>query len=135
MQWMWRLLISALLCVPAIFMLVAGAWNDRRVVPSEPRYGFESQLYPSRSAPLTISLPKVEAGTVVAGPGQPEAAQDVPAPVRTPQPGPQHTHSQHAKVGLWYAASPKQEAPTFLHWRLTTRPGVWLPGPNQDSGG
>jgi hypothetical protein len=34
-QWMWRLLFSALLCLPAIFMLVAGTWNERPGVSSE----------------------------------------------------------------------------------------------------
>jgi len=132
---MWRLLISALLCVPAIFMLVAGAWNDRRAVKSEPRYGSDSQLYSSTTAPLTISLPKAEPALVVTSPDQSEMALNVPDPVSTPPSGPQRSHSQHPKLGLWYAAAPKQEAPGFLHWRLTSRPGVWVPGPNQDGGG
>jgi hypothetical protein len=134
-QWMWRLLISALLCVPAIFMLVAGAWNDRRVIPSEPRYGSDAQLFSSTSAPLTITLPKAEAGLVGVGPDQSEMALNVAAPVDPPPSEPQRTHSQHPKLGLWYAATPKQETPAFLHWRLTNRPGVWVPGPNQDGGG
>jgi hypothetical protein len=135
LQWTWRLLISALLCMPAILMLAAGAWNDRPVASSEPRYGFDPQLYSSISAPLTISLPKPEAGPVMAGAGQSEMALNVPAPANPPLPGPQRNYGQHPKVELWYAAAPKQEVPTFLHWPRTTRPGVWVPGPNQDGGG
>ena len=134
MQWMWRLLLSALLCVPAIFMLLVGARNDRPVVP-EPRYSLDPQLYSSTSVAPTISLPKAEAAPVEAGAGQSEMALNTPAPANPPQPGPQRGRSQRPKVELWYAAIPKQEAPTLLHWRLTTRPGVWVPGANQDSGG
>jgi len=134
-QWMWRLLFSALLCMPAIFMLVAGTWNERPGVSSEPRYGSGSQLYASTSGSLTISLPKAHVGPVWAGLDQSEIALNPPAPVSTPPPGPQKSRSQHRKAELWYAASPKQEAPTLLHWRLTSRPSAWIPGPNQDSGG
>ena len=134
-QWMWRLLFSALLCVPAIFMLVVGAWNDRPIASPEPRYGSDSQLYSSTGAAPAISLSKEEAGPVVAGAGQSETALNIPAPVNPPTPGPQRSRGQRPKVELWYATTPKQEAPTFLHWRLTTRPGVWIPGANQDSGG
>jgi hypothetical protein len=133
-QWMGRLLFSAVLCVPAIFMLIAGAWDDRPNV-SPGRYDSAYQLHSAANTPLTISLPRSEADPIVAVPDQPKMALDVPASANTPPLRPQRTHSQHPKVELWYAATPKQEAPTFLHWRMTTRPGVWIPGPNQDSGG
>ena len=135
MQWMWRLLFSALLCVPAIFMLLVGAWNDRPVVSPEPRYSANPQLHASTGTGLTISLPRAEADPMVPSAGDPEMALAVPAPVNQPPPKPQRSHSQLPKVELWYAAVPKQEAPTARHWRFTTRPGVWVPGPNQDSGG
>jgi hypothetical protein len=134
-QWMWRLLFSALLCLPAIFMLVAGTWNERPGVSSEPRYGSGAQLYSSMSASLTISLPKAQVGPVLAGLDQSQVALNLPAPVSTPPPGPQRSGRPHRKVEVWYSASPKQEAQTLLHWRLTSRPSAWIPGPNQDSGG
>jgi hypothetical protein len=92
-------------------------------------------LYSLTSAAPAISLPKAEAGLIVASAGQLEMALNIPAPVNPPRPGPQRSRSQRPRMGLWYAAAPKQEAPTFLHWRLTTRPGVWVPGANQDGGG
>lgn len=136
MQWMWRLLFSALLCMPAIFMLVVGAWNEHPVASPEPRYSSAPQMYSSTDAALTISLPKTEAGpAMTSDAGESEFTLNVPAPVDPPLHSSPRGHSQHLKVNLWYAAAPKQESPTLLHWRLTTRPGVWAPGPNQDSGG
>ena len=135
MQWMWRLLFSALLCVPGIFMLVAGAWNDRPGISPESRYRLDPQLYSSTGTAPTISLPKTEAGAVVAGADQPERPLNIPAAAKAPQAGLQHAPSQHPRLGLWYAATPKPDGPTFPHWRLTAQPGFWAPGPNQDSGG
>jgi len=133
-QWMWRLLFSALLCVPAIFMLIAGAWNDRANVSPGPRYDSAVQLHSSANTLLTIGLLSAEADPVVAVPDQPKMALVVPAPANAPPLRPQRSHSQHPKVELWYAATPKQETSSVLHWRGTTRAGVWIPGPNQDSG-
>src|SRR6185437_7409128 len=97
---MWRLLFSALLCVPGIFMLVAGAWNDRPAVSSEARYRFDPQLYSSTGTTPTISLPKIEAGPVVSSADRSEMALSTPAPASAPQPALQHRHSQHPRVGL-----------------------------------
>jgi len=134
-QWMWRLLFSALLCIPGIFRLVAGAWHDRPAVSSEARYHFDPQLYSSTGAAPTISLPKTEAGPVIASADRSDMALNTPAPASAPQPALQHRHSLHPRVGLWYAATPKQDAQTLPHWRLTARPGFWVPAQNQDSGG
>jgi hypothetical protein len=133
LQWMWRLLFSGLLCLPAIFMLVAGAWNDRAITSSGPPNGSGlERSYSSSAADLTISLPRASqaAAPAVAAAESPEPAAN--APVASPPP-PVHQRSRpsHARLEVWYAAAPRQEA----HWTLTRRPLIWVPGANPDGGG
>jgi hypothetical protein len=133
-QWAWRLLFSGLLCVPALFMLVAGAWNDRAITSPEPPDS--SGLYARSSADLTISLPRAE---LAAEPAVTATENQEPAPnapvASPPPPAPQRSRAPHARLELWYAAAPRQEAPASAHWTLTRRPGIWVPGANQDGGG
>jgi hypothetical protein len=134
---MWRLLFSGLLCVPAIFMLVAGAWNERAITSPEPPNGSGLERpYASSAADLTISLPRAEqaAAPAVTTAEDLDLASNQPA-ASPPPPVPQRSRPPHARLELWYAAAPRQEAPASVSWTLTRRPAIWVPGANQDGGG
>ncbi len=135
-QWMWRLLFSGLLCVPAIFMLVAGTWSDSAVPAPDLLVNpsvQQQQSYVLRATNLTISLPGPTPEPLAATPD----TRKLPAstPVVAAAAPPQRSQAPRPRLELWHAAAPRQETAAPAHWALTHRPALWVAAANQDGGG